>query len=146
MLTMETPLAPTRLELRLCGGAHAVSQAREAVDALLAPHALPARTLYRIELVLEELHTNIARYAFAPGTEVQLGLVLEVRDDHVRIEFDDAGRAFDPTLATPAPLPDTLEQATVGGHGLRLVRNAARSMSYTRRDGRNLLRVEIARA
>lgn len=145
MPTMDTPAAPTRLELRLCGGAAAVSQAREAVDALLAPHALPARTLYRVELVLEELHTNISRYAFAPGADVQLGVALEVLPDHVRIDFEDAGRAFDPTHATPRPLAETLEEAAIGGHGLRLVRNAVRSMRYQRREGRNLLSVEIAR-
>ena len=55
------------------------------------------------------------------------------------------GIAFDPTQAAEPPIPASLLDAPIGGRGLKLLRRTARSLSYERREGRNRLRVAVAR-
>jgi anti-sigma regulatory factor (Ser/Thr protein kinase) len=137
---------PQSLCLQLPITLAAVETARQAVAAHLAPHGLPQRTLYLIELVLEELQMNLLMHGFDdPGSgQVQIGV--RVAPQHVRLQVSDNGRPFDPTRFEPGEAPTNLETARVGGLGLSLVRKATHPIVYERRDGRNHLLLEFARA
>jgi len=105
---------------------------------------LSERTLYRLELVLEEVLMNIARHGFGGKPNHHAMVELGLSDTAVRLQFEDEGQPFDPTqpLREPvAQLADTPE----GGRGLRLLQRTANALDYQRVDGRNLLRVTIAR-
>jgi anti-sigma regulatory factor (Ser/Thr protein kinase) len=144
--------APAPLELQVPGEAAALEPARQAVLAHLerllgAP--LPPRLAYRLELVLEEALMNRAWHAWPqdpdhPGPH-HTRLSVHAGPDAVVLDFDDDGRPFDPLQAADPQRPASLDQARPGGLGLMLSRKAARAMHYERRDGRNRLRVEIAR-
>jgi serine/threonine-protein kinase RsbW len=140
-------LAPLQLAVRY--DAAAFEQARLALLQHLAELNLGPRTLYRLELVLEEGLMNRLWHAWpegAPQLQTQhIGLSLRVLPDALELGFEDEGRPFDPTLAPEKQLPETLEQARPGGLGLMLTRKAVRSMHYERRDGRNWLTLQIAR-
>ena len=62
----------------------------------------------------------------------------------VQATGDDA-KAFDPMDADAILLPETLDDAQVGGLGLLMIRNTASSMAYERRDGCNRFLVTVAR-
>jgi anti-sigma regulatory factor (Ser/Thr protein kinase) len=83
---------------------------------------------FTVDLLVEELFTNLLRYGKGGGPEVSLRLggqqeelVLTLRDFDVE--------SFDPTSA-----PEPTTRATVGGHGLRLVRSISDSIRYEYRD------------
>ncbi len=95
-------------------------------------------------LILDELLTNVIKYAHpgeAPGRRlipVEIGLEAGV----IKIHIEDDGIPFDPCAHAPvdpaeADLP--LEERTIGGWGLSLVRQTADSMHYRRLDGHNQL-------
>lgn len=143
---MRAPSGAEPLRLRLPDVLASVEQARQAVLAHLAPHQLSTRTLYQVELVIEELMMNQIRHAHASAGGHWLDLAVTVDPARLVLCFEDDGRPFDPTHQAPAaPPPATLDEAPVGGLGLGLVRRAASQLVYERRAGRNLLTVELPR-
>ena len=103
-------------------------------------HALTA-----VELVLEEALTNVLRYGYdAPGPR-DIAVDLQVDLDEVQVLVIDNAKPFDPLEADAMLLPDSLDDAQVGGLGLLMIRNTASRMSYEHRDGRNCFLMTIAR-
>jgi serine/threonine-protein kinase RsbW len=106
------------------------------------PTGLSPSRLADAELCVDELVTNIVRYAFTDGAPHTLTIEVERSPAEVEIAVEDRGRPFDPTAAPLPALPHTLEEAVPGGRGLLLVRSIAPRLSYERRDGVN--RVTLA--
>jgi serine/threonine-protein kinase RsbW len=97
---------------------------------------VPARRL-EIELVLEELLTNIIRYAYPRGRgEIEVCYFLE---DHLRfyLSLRDWGRGFNPLEAEPPELSPALEQRPLGGLGIYLARQLANKIEYQYEAGAN---------
>jgi serine/threonine-protein kinase RsbW len=138
-------IAEPSLLLALTSERRALEPARLAVHAFLQPHALGDVTVFDVELVLEEALMNVIWHAYAGRPGQRIGLCVRLQAEQVIIEIDDDGIAFDP-LAAPAPaLPASISEARPGGLGLRLLRERAAAVDYRRRDGRNHLRVAVAR-
>ena len=112
----------------------------DAADAHVAARGVGGRGRYALRLVLEELLTNIAKYAGAPGA---VGVRVETVSGTIRVRVDDDGAAFDPTTGVDSPAPTSLDAARVGGLGLRMVRASARSLRYRREGGRNIVEADI---
>ena len=107
-------------------------------------HALAA-----VELVLEEAVTNIIRYGYEgqpPRAEPPvIEIDLQIDLDEIQVLIVDDARPFDPLNSGGVLLPETLDDAQVGGLGLLMIRNTASSMAYERRDGQNRFSLTIAR-
>jgi serine/threonine-protein kinase RsbW len=124
----------------------ALEPARSAVLEFLAPYALPARLLYKLELVLEETLMNRVWHAHPDGGSHHTDLEVGVHADAVELRFEDDGIAFNPLLAADPVVPNSLVAAVPGGFGLMLTRKAASQCSYERLQGRNVFTVRLARA
>ena len=134
-----------RLHLTLANRLYALEPARQAMAAFLAPVELHPTVLFKLALVLEEIFMNLLWHAFKDAAEHTVEFTVQLQADQVTLSFEDDGIAFDPTQAAEPPIPASLLDAPMGGRGLKLLRRAARSLSYERRDGRNRLRVAVAR-
>lgn len=99
-----------------------------------------AATEYALRLVVEELLSNVAKYAGARG-DVELRVEAD-RDAFVVVVCDD-GTPFDPTAAPPPADHTSLATAPVGGLGLQMVRSVARAFTYRRTAGRNEVAVTV---
>src|SRR5271166_111827 len=97
----------------------------------------------RIIIVLEELLTNLSRYGYPnrPKPEGIAEVTLELEGDRLTIEFGDDGQAFDPLDRVAPDLGQPVESRRVGGLGLHMVRELAEEAHYSRRDGRNVVRL-----
>jgi anti-sigma regulatory factor (Ser/Thr protein kinase) len=103
--------------------------------------------LDRLDLVIEELVVNIARYAYdQPATgEVELACaVTGLRT--LSLVISDQGRAFDPLASEPPDLSRGLADRPVGGLGIFLVRSIAESIAYERDGNQNVLRFQFSSA
>lgn len=134
---MAGPPRLLRFEATLAG----VARAARTLRTLLDERGLTGRPRYSVELVFEEIASNIVLHGApvsAVTTEVALGA------DEVVLTFDDDGVPFDPR-ATPDPtFPTRLADARPGGLGIMLVRRRACRMDYERTaDHRNRLTVAI---
>ena len=144
MPLVEAPLLEMQLRLALRSELEEIGRARLALLQFLAPAKLSDRTIYRVELVLEEVLGNIVRYAFTEPSHSAIDLAVTLAAGDVVLRFEDSGKPFDP-LGVPEPSrPADIATAQAGGWGVSLVRKFADGLDYQRRDGRNRLEVRIA--
>jgi serine/threonine-protein kinase RsbW len=94
-----------------------------------------------MKLCLNEAVTNAISYAFAGIAAPEIAVTLDAGPDHARAVVTDNGAPFDP-LAAPLSDPITdLDTATIGGFGLKLIRETAHELAYAREAGRNRLTI-----
>jgi anti-sigma regulatory factor (Ser/Thr protein kinase) len=96
----------------------------------------PAR-LDDAELCLDELVTNVIRYAWEDPAGHEVAVRVERTPFELTISIEDDGRPFDPRQAPPPPIPHSLEEAIPGGRGLMLVKAICPRLDYERIDGKN---------
>lgn len=113
----------------------------------LGNNAIDEHTLAAVELVLEEAVTNVLRYGWAPGSDAErvVEIDLQIDPEEVQVLVIDDGKPFDPLDEGAIVLPETLDEAQVGGLGLLMIRNTASRLSYERREGRNRFLMTIPR-
>lgn len=119
--------------------------ARQAMLAHLAPALLSPQVLFKLELVLEETFMNLIWHAFKDGAAHSIAFTVQLLANEVALVFEDDGIAFDPTQAAEPQRPVSLLDAPTGGRGLALVRRATTSVTYSRLEDRNCLRLAVAR-
>lgn len=109
------------------------------LEAFGARNGLPEQLVLELNLVLEEIVTNIVSYGYDDEAEHLIGVELELADGELRTRVEDDGKPFDPLQQE---LPDTsvaLEEREVGGLGVLLVRRLMDEVSYQRARDRNVL-------
>jgi len=104
-------------------------------------HEVPSRTLYAINLALDELVTNIVLHGFADAAGQEFEARIIARKDAIVAEVEDGGRAFN-LLDAPTPdLTAPLDERVLGGLGIHLVRSLMDKVEYRHEDGKNVLTV-----
>jgi serine/threonine-protein kinase RsbW len=129
-MTAEAPLQPTDgIVVQLDNSLAAVEDGRLALLDYLAPFRLDDRVINRLEVVLEELLSNVVRHNAGAS---KLTVQAEYQDGAIKLAIEDDGVAFDPfEVTTPAPFT-TLEEAKLGGLGIPLIRRLTESLRYDR--------------
>jgi anti-sigma regulatory factor (Ser/Thr protein kinase) len=102
---------------------------------------LPVERLGELDLVVEELFVNVARYAGAGTVELRYTVP---EAGVVEVELADDGRAFDPLARAEPDLELPLEARPVGGLGIFLVRRLTQSLRYCRDGGWNRILFRVA--
>ena len=129
-------------ELKIEAKTENLSEVLAFVDGQLEAQGCPMKAQMQIDLVIEELFVNIARYAYAPGTgtaEIQM----EVSKDAslVTITMIDRGRPYNPLAKHDPDIALSAEDRQIGGLGIYLVKKNVDEIGYLRRDGQNILTV-----
>ena len=112
------------------------------VDGILEELGCPTKIQMQMDVAVEELYVNIARYAYAPGTGPTTLRVESKEGPVVTITFISRGVPFDP-LAKPDPnvsLP--AQERAIGGLGIYLVKQTMDAVDYAYTDGRNELTIQ----
>lgn len=112
------------------------AEALESVDC-------PMKTMVQLQIVLDEIISNIARYAYK-GTETgDLTVILEVEGEPpvASVTFIDEGRPYDPLAKEDPDITLSADEREIGGLGIFMVKKTMDSMTYERRDNRNVLTV-----
>ena len=109
------------------------------LDRLAAEHDLATEIVADMQVALDEILTNIAKYAHADAGEHRIRVGLRVLDDVLEAVVEDGGAPFDP-LAVPAPdVSAPLRERRVGGVGIHFARNLLDELTYERVGERNRL-------
>jgi serine/threonine-protein kinase RsbW len=98
-----------------------------------------ADDLAKLDLVLEEILINVARYAYLPETGNTEVAYVEEKPGKLRVEVADSGRFFNPLEVDPPDLSRGLADRPIGGLGVFLIKSMVESIGYSREGGRNIL-------
>jgi serine/threonine-protein kinase RsbW len=93
----------------------------------------------KLDLILEEILINVARYAYTPETGAVEVAYAPAGPRKLRVEIADSGRVFNPLEADPPDLSRGLADRPIGGLGVFLVRSMVDSIDYRREGDRNIL-------
>ena len=110
------------------------------VDSRLEALDCPVDTQFQIEVAMEELFTNIANYAYAPGTG-SVTIRTEGEPRAIALTFIDSGVPYDPLAKEDPDLTLSLEERPIGGLGVYMARQCMDEMTYRREDGKNVTTV-----
>lgn len=117
-------------------------------DEALVGSAPEASARQAVHFTMEELFTNMVKYAATGGSRITIEIVS--LDGEIAVTLIDHDVApFDPTTAPDARVELPIQQREPGGLGLHVLRRLVDSLSYTydagRREGRTMFRVSDAR-
>lgn len=115
------------------------------VNNFLGQHAIPREAVFRVNLAVEEIVTNIIKYGYDDTDPHTITLEFTLLPDTIRLLLKDDGHPFDPLQMSSPDINEPLDQRKVGGLGLHLVRTTVSRMAYRRENGANLLEMDIAR-
>ena len=115
----------------------------EFVDAELEKLDCSIRVQTQIDIAIDELFSNIARYAYDPKTgPATVRVEVEQAPLAVVITFIDNGKPYDPLTTKEPDITAALEDRPIGGLGVFLVRKTMDDVSYEYKGGQNILRIK----
>ena len=91
----------------------------------------------QVNLIVEEIFVNIIDYSKADFIIVNA----EFDNQRLTVEFIDNGIEFNPLLKENPPLPNTIDEAQIGGLGIFLTKEMADEVDYSYIDGENHLKI-----
>ncbi len=117
-----------------------IPRIRKDLEFLKQEWAVPESDIRQILVIIEELFSNIIRYAFDDNREHIIDIRLVNSDNQIEIEMIDDGIPFNPLEYQIEPLADPAT-SDAGGMGLTLIRAFSSNISYNRTSGKNHLKV-----
>ncbi len=112
-----------------------IDEALEAIDC-------PIRAQMQIDVAVDELFSNVARYAYQPGTgDVTLRLGFDEGTGMAEITFIDSGVPYNPLANADPDTSLPAEQRGIGGLGIFLVKKTMDDVRYSHESGRNVLSI-----
>ena len=97
----------------------------------------------QVDIAIDELFSNIARYAYNPATG-SATVQVEVTENPlaVVITFIDHGKPYDPLAKEDPDTKLSAEERQIGGLGIYMVKKTMDDVSYEYKDGRNILKIK----
>ena len=131
---------PEVFELRIPAVVEKLPELLAFIEQQLEEVGCPLKTQMEIAVAAEEVFVNIASYAYAPGTGIAT-VCIEIDDDPpvATIAFSDSGVPFDPLKKADPDVTLPAEEREIGGLGIFMTRKFMDDVTYTYRDGQNIL-------
>lgn len=115
----------------------ALPVASETLKRFGADNGVPDKALVQLQVALDEIVSNIIKYAWPEGGSHELTICLTAHRGAVEIEIVDDGQAFDPLTVPPPVQPPKGRRPRPGGVGIHITRNLIDGIEYVRADGEN---------
>ena len=104
-----------------------------------AKAGLSDKDLFALQIVVEELVTNVIDYGGVPAGEHAVRVDLSTGDGELVIAIIDRGREYNPLLREDPDVTLPAEKRPIGGLGVHFCKKLTDSQEYERRDGCNVL-------
>lgn len=102
--------------------------------------------LYRVDLCLSELVTNVVSYAQPQFDKAPLEIHASIDEQRAALTLIDPAQPFDPLSVPPPAVALTIDALQIGGRGVHLVRSFCDDWRYERSQGCNRLELVFNRA
>lgn len=120
-----------------------IEKATDFMNEALERAACPMRVQMQLAIALDELMSNVARYAYMPNTG-DITISVEIHNDPRRVvlTLTDRGIPYDPLLKPPPDTTLSADERQIGGLGIFIVKRTMDSMHYEYKDGKNIVTIE----
>lgn len=99
----------------------------------------PMKYVIALQVSIEEIFVNIARYAYTDGGEVTIGIEYDADNGAITFRMEDAGVPFNPLAKKDPDITLSAEEREIGGLGIYLMKQTMDEASYSYENGKNIL-------
>ncbi len=118
-----------------------IEKVTEFVNDRLQKSNIPQKIQTQIDVVIDELMSNVTKFAYRDGKNGDISVEMEVNEEEIAMTFRDSGVPFNPLEQADPDVNAPLEQRKIGGLGLFLVRKTMDKLNYVYENGQNVLTV-----
>lgn len=119
-----------------------VSKVMEFSEALLEEAGCPFKVITQIDVAIDEIFSNIARYAYGDRSgEATVRIEINEKIPEVTLTFMDNGSPFNPMEREDPDVTLSAGEREIGGLGIFLVKKTMDQMEYEYREGTNRLKI-----
>ena len=109
------------------------------IETIAMENGLDHSLTMELNLAVEEAVVNVMEYAYPQGETGEVTIEVSLADGKLDINIIDSGAPFDPTQKSDPDTSLPVEERSIGGLGIFLVRQVMDTVSYRRDDGKNIL-------
>ena len=114
----------------------------DCIEAELDAIGCPMKAKMQIGIAVDELFGNIAHYAYGTGIGVAtVRLSVQYDKKAVSLTFIDSGVPYNPLVKEDPNTALSANERQIGGLGIYLVKKTMDDMTYSYRDGQNVLTI-----
>lgn len=100
---------------------------------------VPIKIIFDANLALEEIFSNITNYAYEDNNEHLIIIGVSLMENELVLTVEDDGKYFDPLSAPKPDLSKPLEEISLEGLGIQIVRGLMDEIAYERKEDKNIL-------
>ena len=128
-----------RKEIRIKNKITELEKISQFVEEICEELGLSMEMQMNLNLVMEEMVTNVIFYAYPQDEEADIELLAKSDGKELTFVLSDQGKEFDPTAKEDADLDVNPAERELGGMGIFIVKNIMNKVTYQRLEGKNLL-------
>lgn len=132
---------PMQQRLNITNEVSELRKLKKFVDDTCSRAGTDKSTCERLNLAMEEAVANVVMYAYDKGVTGYIEITSRLMDSELEFTITDSGKEFDPTQKEDADVTLPLDERTIGGLGVFIVKKIMDSMSYRRIGNKNVLRL-----
>ena len=130
------------LEITVNASVNEIRTATEFVNRQLKEIGCSEWFRIQVDIAVDEILGNIARFAYGRNTgSATVRFDTENDPRNIVLTFIDRGKPYDPLTAAVPDISLPAKERSIGGLGLFMVRKIMDDVSYSYRDGQNILTV-----
>ncbi len=129
------------LEIPLAVDLEEILRVSEEAEEFLSDHGASLKTVFNVNLALDELLTNVINYGYEGSdlSSARIMVRIAIEGDDLELEIQDNGRAFNPLEAEEPDLDLEIDDRPIGGLGIHFVRSMMENVDYRREGDCNIL-------
>ena len=116
-----------------------IEKLKEAVAKMEDSIQCTKRKLKEVDLVLEELFTNIVNHGFSDNDEHDIEISMSCDKGELEIRMEDDGKPFDITKAEAPDTKCSIEKRCIGGLGIHFIKHFIDECKYYRNKDKNIV-------
>ena len=138
------PKIGTHLKVDFINDISELEPLQKVVELFCNTHQMSGTMTMNINLILEELLTNIIFYGYQDHAQHVIYITFEKGASDITLTIEDDAVAFNPLEQEAIDIDTLLEDKPIGGLGIHFVKKLTQSIAYERTDEGNILRMSMS--
>lgn len=119
-----------------------ISRVTEFVEAQMEAQGSPMRAMMQVNVAIDEIVSNIVHYGYKDGSgPITVKFIAKEEPKRVYLQFIDEGVPYNPVVKEDPDLALSLDEQTIGGLGIYMVKKTMDDMKYEYENGQNILTI-----